>query len=67
MGLYPRSAGIRCPSSPAISPSLDRVVGVSVNTPDFTAGKIPFADAGYDIAEPVYPEEFIGMLFSCAD
>jgi hypothetical protein len=30
-------------------------------------GKIVFADAAYDIAEPVYPEEFIVLIFAGAD
>jgi len=53
--------------SPSLSPLKYSVNGATVYSLDPAMGKIIFADAAYDIAEPVYPEEFIVLLFSCAD
>jgi len=53
--------------SPDLSPLQFRAGGDSFYTIDPAAGKIHFTDDAYDIAEPVYPEEFIGLLFSCVD
>ncbi len=53
--------------SAALSPSKYGVSGDLVYTLDPAAGTINFAGAAYDIAEPVYPEDFVGWLFSCVD
>jgi hypothetical protein len=53
--------------SSALSPSTYKVNGAAVYAWDPAAGKIAFSDAAYDTAEPVYPEDFIGLLFSCVD
>jgi hypothetical protein len=53
--------------SSALSPMKYSVNGAPVYSLNQTMGKIVLSDAPYDIAEPVYPEEFVGLLFSCAD
>ncbi len=53
--------------SPSLSPLKYSVNGATVYSLDPVMGKIVFTDAVYDIAEPVYPEEFIVPLFACAD
>jgi hypothetical protein len=53
--------------SPSLSPLKYSVNGATIYSLDPVMGKIVFADDAYDIAEPVYPEEFIVLLFACAD
>jgi hypothetical protein len=53
--------------SPALSPLKYSVNGTPIYSLDPAMGKIDFADAAYDIAESVYPQEFIALLFSCVD
>ncbi len=53
--------------SRALTPARYRAAGALLYALDPAAGKIRFSDAAYDVGEPVYPEEFIGLLFSCVD
>ena len=53
--------------SPALSPLRSTTDGILEYSLDAAKGQIRFPDNVYDIAEPIYPENFVCLLFSCLD